>query len=176
MGIRKVYQRLAVTARQYFGSAENVSQRYDSGAGQYVQRDETNGVDQVIIRNGNDLTDELEENGAMELVIGKLLNFDPKRVIVDTRANQPAAGTADRVMFVTDDQVLEYDDGAAWNELGASAAALKDGGASELDAADLSGADGNDGQVLTTNGAAASWASATGIGADDALAYDFVMN
>lgn len=32
----------------------------------------------------------------------------------DTRANQPAAGTVGRFYYVTDEDVLEYDDGAAW--------------------------------------------------------------
>lgn len=35
----------------------------------------------------------------------------------DTRANQPAAGTTGRLYYVVDEDVLERDDGAAWNQL-----------------------------------------------------------
>jgi hypothetical protein len=177
MGIRKVYERLAVTARQYFGSGENVSQRYDSGAGQYVQRDETNGVDQVVIQDGNDLTDELEENGAMELVISNLLNFDAEAIIIGSRANRPAAGTANRLYIETnaDGRILR-DDGGSWNEVSVSAAAIKDGNVSSVDAAELDASSGNDGQVLQSDGNSASWASAQGIGADNVEDIVMVMS
>lgn len=170
-------QRLEDGIRAYFGTDEDVSQRFDPNTGSngaFIQRDEQNNADQVRIDVGNDLTDELEENGAMELVIGNLLDFDPQRVIVDTRTNQPADPKTDTVQVVTDDGVIERYDGASWNEVAASKAALVDGGTSAIDAAELDGSSGTSGQVLQTDGSAASWASAQGVGGDDVVSWDMV--
>ena len=51
-----------------------------------------------------------------------------------------------------------------------------DGGTDELDAADLAGSKGNDGQVLQTDGSATTWSSAAGVGADDVLAWEYIMS
>lgn len=108
----------------------------------HATKHEQGGADEISVTGlSGDLADEQdpkahagehEAGGVDELTIANLLNFDPTEVIVDTRTNQPAAGTADRVMFVTDDQVLEYDNGTSWVELGASRSALAENGASEL--------------------------------------------
>lgn len=50
-------------------------------------------------------------------------------------------------------------DTATQSELDSHASQHQDGGSDELDAADLAGAAGTSGQVLTTDGAAASWAA-----------------
>ncbi|MFT4921724.1 MAG: hypothetical protein ACI8XM_000930 [Haloarculaceae archaeon] len=55
------------------------------------------------------------------------------------------------------------------------AATHAEGGGDELDAADLSGSKGTDGQVLQTDGSAASWGDTGGIGASDVRAYQYVL-
>lgn len=159
MPLNKVIQRLVVQGRQtlpddvrqYFGSDDDVSQRWDSAAGQYVIRDETNGIQQLTLNADNDLTDELEAGGAMELTIGNLLNFDPSRVIVDTRSNQPADPDPDTVQVVTDDQVIERYDGASWSVVGASPTAITEGGAYPVNIEDLVTATASDDQIVATN-------------------------
>lgn len=47
--------------------------------------------------------------------IGAILNAgNVPSIEAGTRANQPAAGTANRLYLVTDERVLDFDDGASW--------------------------------------------------------------
>lgn len=46
--------------------------------------------------------------------LADITDADPAEIIVDTLANQPAAGTANRWHFTSDNNGIYYDDGAAW--------------------------------------------------------------
>lgn len=164
-------QRLEDGVRSYFGTDEDVSQRFDPNTGSngaFVQRDEQNNADQIRVDVGNDLTDELEAGGAMELVIGNLLDFDPSEVIIDTRANQPADPKTDAIQVVTDANggpVIERYDGAGWGVVAASSGALAYNGDDALDPTSLDGSGGQNGEVLTTDGTASgtTWQAAGGM-------------
>jgi hypothetical protein len=185
MALRKTLRDLVVEnaarfrqgVRATFGdeSSDEVSVRFDGTA--LVIEDETNNAEQLRLPLDEDVADQLAESGAHALAIRRMLDFDPHEVTIDTRANRPAAGTADRVYVETDaDGRILRDDGGAWDVLGTSPAAITEGGVSEIDASEFDGSAGTDGQVLQTNGTSVSWASAQGVGADDVLAYDFVMD
>src|SRR3990167_11410745 len=45
-----------------------------------------------------------------------MANFEDL-ILRDTRANQPAAGQAGRLYFVTDEGVMERDNGATWDDV-----------------------------------------------------------
>jgi hypothetical protein len=110
----------------------------------------------------------------------------------NTSANLPTAGTEGRIFFETDTGRVLYDNGTTWIEIGLSESQISlanlasnahsdltgigaddhhaqdhasrhfDGGADELDAADLAGALGTDGQVLTSTGSTAQWEDVSG--------------
>lgn len=172
MSLRKVFREVVVDNLARFrddGSSDSTTVRLETSRTptELVVEDEVNALDQLRLPQGDDLNDVLNAGGVHELVVSALLNFDAEAVLIGTGSNQPAAGTADRLYVRTDaagGPVVERDDGTSWNIVGASPGALSDGGAAELDAADLAGSAGTDGQVLQTDGAATTWANATGIG------------
>jgi len=49
-------------------------------------------------------------------------------IMRDTRANQPAAGIAGRLYFVTDEDVMERDNGASWEDVSVSGSGLGESG------------------------------------------------
>jgi len=87
-------------------------------------------------------------------------------------ADIPVAATEGRLYFAVDTDTLWRDDGGAWVEMTLTPAdhapTHKDGGGDELDASELAGALGALGEVLTTDGAATSWAAAGAGGLYDA--------
>lgn len=146
MPLKKAVSRLFVKAEAFFGDSEQASVRFDTSKGSdgaVAVRDEQNGIDMMELRRGQVLSDELEAGGVHELTLGELSNMGANRIVVDTRANQPADPVAGTVHVVTDDGVIEQYDGSAWAEVAASKAALSAGGASELTAESLGTAETN---------------------------------
>lgn len=181
MVLRKVIEWIVPDdVRAKFGNDGDRTFRLDTTRtpSELVVKDENNAVEQLRLPANTDLDETLHASGVHELVVSALLNFDAETVLIGTGANRPAAGTANRLYIRTDaagGPVIERDDGGAWNVVGASPGALKDGGAAEVDAAELAADSGTDGQVLQTDGTSASWAAAQGLGAADSLAQDFVI-
>ena len=59
-----------------------------------------------------------ESGGSLALTLGNLASMDAVEVLIDTAANRPAAGTADRLFFETDNGRVMYDTGSTWTILG----------------------------------------------------------
>lgn len=56
--------------------------------------------------------------GGAPIILSNLADVDLVAILANTRANQPAAGTKDRMYVVTDEDTIEYDDGINWNTVG----------------------------------------------------------
>lgn len=113
--------------------------------------EETGNQDALKVQAGNTIADELEQGGFDPITIGNLLNFDATEVIVDTHANRPAAGTADRIFVASDNGYIARDTGSAWEVMGASASALNSGGEDPLSVTNLDAGTLSDGDHLVNN-------------------------
>jgi len=149
--------------------SNEVIMRWDRGEGEWVFdsiRSETLSTYEAIIKGTTEVQSDIEDETGLTI-------FDRAAQVVrnlEEHAADHSAGGPDE-LDATGLQV----DGSTTD---AHADRHEQGAPDELDASDLSGAAGEDGQVLTTDGTSASWEVAGGVSDEDvaeiALAYDFI--
>lgn len=150
MTFRDVLDELKIRTAQWIGPNDEYKISRDSS--EYVVEDVGNSTKLLRLPDNTPLEQTLEQGGVAELVIGNLLNFDPAAIIVDTHANRPAAGTADRVFVATDERYVARDTGSQWDIMGATAASLAEGGEDPLNVEDLVTSSTDTSQFFTPDG------------------------